>query len=264
MGLLFIYHFVDFSEDSVFDLNSKEILALKRELDSIREAEMRAKQENGFKINPNFIDDYKGYILGMTTEEIDRLLAYRANGTWINSPEEFQEITLISDSLLNVLTPLFKFPYWVKSKSKNKSFEKKVKQSYDQKLDINTAADEQLQGIYGIGKTLSKRIIDYRSSLGGFSSDVQLSFVYGLDEVVMDRLLNEFTVKTPKLIKRMNVNNVSASDLSTIPGISFELAKRIWEYRVLHDSIKSISELKKIEGITERKLELIQLYLSLE
>jgi DNA uptake protein ComE-like DNA-binding protein len=76
--------------------------------------------------------------------------------------------------------------------------------------------------------------------------------------------LNEFTVKTPKLIKRMNVNNVRASDLSTIPGISFELAKRIWEYRVLHDSIKSISELKKIEGITERKLELIQLYLSLE
>jgi len=62
----------------------------------------------------------------------------------------------------------------------------------------------------------------------------------------------------------MNANNANASDLSTIPGISYELAKAIWEYRVLNESISSFTEFEKIEGMTERKLELIQLYLSLD
>jgi DNA uptake protein ComE-like DNA-binding protein len=255
---------VDFKEESVFDINSDEVIALQRNLDSIRKAEYRSKQENVFKFNPNFIDDNKGYLLGMTTEEIDRLLAYRAKGSWVNSSAEFQKITKVSDSLLKTLTPLFKFPEWINSKLKNRSINQNKKLSYEQKSDINTATVEQLQVIYGIGNTLSKRIIDYRSRLGGFTSEVQLYFVYGLDEEVVNRLLNEFAVKTPKLINKMNINKVSASDLSTIDGISFDLAKGIWEYRVLHDRIGSFPELKKIEGMTERNLELIELYLSLK
>jgi len=200
----------------------------------------------------------------MSTDEIDRLLAYRSKGSWVNSSSEFQKITRVSDSLLNEIKPLFKFPEWVNSKPKKKSFNHKEKLSYDQKADINTATEVQLQVIYGIGNTLSKRIIDYRSSMGGFTDNVQLYQVYGLNDDVIDRLLNEFTVKTPHFINKMIANNVSASDLSTIPGISFELAKGIWEYRVLHDSISRFSELIKIEGMTERKLELIQLYLSLD
>ena len=62
----------------------------------------------------------------------------------------------------------------------------------------------------------------------------------------------------------MNLNKISASDIATVPGISFELAKRIWEFRILNERIVDFIELKKIEGITERKLQGIQLYLKLE
>ena len=262
--LLFVFHFVDFNEESVFDLNSKEVVQLQRNLDSIRDAEKRSNQETVYRFNPNFIDDYKGYLLGMTTEEIDRLIAYRKTGSWINSSADFQKITRVSDSLLDILTPLFKFPEWVSTNKENRAFKQKTKLTNEQKLDINAATKEQLEVIYGIGNALSKRIIDYRTSLGGFSSDVQLYHVYGLREEVVNRLLSEFTVRTPKYINKMDANKVSASDLSTIPGISFELAKGIWEYKVLHERINSFSELEKIEGMTERKFELIQLYLSLD
>jgi DNA uptake protein ComE-like DNA-binding protein len=60
------------------------------------------------------------------------------------------------------------------------------------------------------------------------------------------------------------VNKASASDIATIPGISFEMAKKIWEFRRLREKITDIQELEKIEGMTERKLQLIQLYLSVE
>jgi DNA uptake protein ComE-like DNA-binding protein len=62
----------------------------------------------------------------------------------------------------------------------------------------------------------------------------------------------------------MNFNSISASDIATIPGISFDLAKRIWEYRILNEQIESFSQLQNIEGLTKRKLQGIQLYLKLE
>jgi DNA uptake protein ComE-like DNA-binding protein len=85
-----------------------------------------------------------------------------------------------------------------------------------------------------------------------------------LDYQVVNRVLNEFTVKTPKEIIKMNLNKISASDIATVPGISFDLAKRIWEFRILNETIVNFSELKNIEGLTERKLQGIQLYLKLE
>ena len=85
-----------------------------------------------------------------------------------------------------------------------------------------------------------------------------------MDYQVVNKILNEFTVKTPKEIIKMNLNKISASDIATIPGISFELAKRIWEFRILNERIVDFMELKKIEGLTERKLQGIQLYLKLE
>jgi competence ComEA-like helix-hairpin-helix protein len=132
------------------------------------------------------------------------------------------------------------------------------------KIDLNKATEEQLQQVSGIGEALSKRIIAYREKLGGFSNDIQLYGVYGLDAAVVQRTLNLFTVKTPKNISTINVNTATASDISTVPGVSFEMAKKIWEYRRLREKISSIQELEKIEGMTERKLQLIQLYLSVE
>ena len=85
--------------------------------------------------------------------------------------------------------------------------------------------------------------------------------MYGLDAAVVKRALLQFTVKTPKQIDKMNINAASASDIATIPNISFELAKKIWEFRKLRETIQDISELQKIEGLSKSKLQLIQLYL---
>ena len=62
----------------------------------------------------------------------------------------------------------------------------------------------------------------------------------------------------------MNINKASASDIATIPGISFDLAKQIWEFRIVRERIENFSELEKIEGLSPIKLMLIQLYLQIE
>ena len=265
-GYLVINYYVDFSKENLLDINSKEVIAIQKELDSLRTIEVESKKPKVFPFNPNFLTDFKGYTLGMSTEEIDRLLAFRKENKWINSVEDFKKVTKVSDSLLNKISPYFKFPDWVTNpKSKNKYVKKRFKEKkFTQKIDLNLATQDQLEAVNGIGKAFSKRIIDYRNKLGGFTNDIQLYQVYGLDFQVANSILKEFTVKTPKEIIKMNLNSISASDIATIPSISFDLAKRIWEFRILNEGIKSFSELDNIEGLTKRKLQGIQLYLKLE
>ena len=265
-GYLVLNYYVDFSKENLLDIKSKEVIAIQKELDSLRTIEITSKMPKVFPFNPNFLTDFKGYALGMSTEEIDRLLAFRKENKWINSVKDFKKVTKVSDSLLNKISPYFKFPDWVtNSKSKNKYVKREFKEkTFKQKIDLNLATQGQLEELNGIGKTFSKRIIDYRNKLGGFTNDIQLYEVYGLDFQATNSILKEFTVKTPKKIIKMALNSISASDIATVPSISFDIAKRIWEYRILNEGIKSFSELDNIEGLTKRKLQGIQLYLKLE
>jgi len=265
-GLLSVYYFVDFSKENILDISSPEISAIQKQIDSLRTVEIERRKPKSFPFNPNYITDFKGYTLGMNTEEIDRLKRYRDEGKWINSKSDFKSVTNVSDSLLNKISPYFKFPEWITNPepSKKSNFKNYSEKTFEQKTDLNKATVIQLQKVNGIGEVLSNRIITYRKKLGGYTSDIQLYNVYGMDPQTVIRTLNEFTVKTPKKINTMNLNNASASDLATIPGISFELAKIIWEYRVLRGGINSFSELENIEKLSIRKLEGIQLYLHIE
>ena len=265
-GFLVLNYYVDFSKERLLDINSKEVIAIQKELDSLRTIEIESKKPKVFPFNPNFLSDFKGYALGMSTEEIDRLLAFRKENKWINSVKDFKKVTKVSDSLLNKISPYFKFPEWISNSKPKKNYLKKgfKEKTFQQKVDLNITTQEQLEKVNGIGKVYSKKIIDYRNKLGGFSDDIQIYQLYGLDYQVIKKVLNEFTVKTPKEIVKMNFNSISASDIATIPGISFDLAKRIWEYRILNEQIESFSQLQNIEGLTKRKLQGIQLYLKIE
>lgn len=265
IGLLGFYYFVDFSDEDVLDTTSPEIISLQRELDSLRQIELASRKPKIYPFNPNFITDFKGYTLGMSPIEIDQLLQFRAKDQWINSIQDFQKVTKVSDSLLKIISPYFKFPEWVTNPKPKKQYNNGFKEKqFIEKIDLNKATEEELQKISGIGAALSKRIISYRLKLGGFTADSQLNNVYGLNEQVVERALNEFTVKTPKEIIKMNINVMSASDIATLPGVSFDLAKLIWEFRILRERINDFSELEKIEGMSPRMLAGIQLYLTLE
>src|SRR5690606_17092386 len=106
--LLCVYWLVDFSEEDVLDLSSAEIVATQKELDSLRLVEIDNRKPKTYPFNPNYITDYRGYVLGMSNEEIDRLLQFRKEGNWVNSATDFQKVTGVSDSLLAVLSPYFK------------------------------------------------------------------------------------------------------------------------------------------------------------
>ncbi len=265
IGLLCLVHWVPIPRSRTFQLSSDEMDRLQYQLDSLRCIALEEKEPKLYPFNPNFMTDYKAYTLGVTPDQYDRLRAYRESGQWINSSADFKKVTQVPDSVLQRISPYFKFPDWVTNpKKRSKPAFVKNKEFKGEKMDLNSATVEQLQEVSGIGKVLSQRIVDKRSQLGGFSHDLQLHTVWGLKPEVVKKALERFEVKTPKPIVKMNINSASASDLSTIPGISFDLGKKIWEFVYLREGISDFEELAKIEELSPQKLQLIQLYLLIE
>ena len=262
-----IYFFVDFS-NSEYIVNTEELKKYEQEIDSLKQINIEERAPKIYPFNPNYITDYKGYTLGMSSDEIDRLLRFRDQGDWINSIKQFQEVTKVSDSLLNQISPYFKFPEWITNpKPKNNAVysDNSKPKTFAQKQDLNTATAQQLQKVNGVGKVFSDRIIKYRNKFkGGFIADVQLQDVYGISPEVLERLLNEFTVKTPRQIDKINLNTASTEELVTIQHIDYELAYEIINQRTLRDSYKSLDELLKVKDFPLDKIDIIKLYLVLE
>ncbi len=75
-----IYFFVDFSSEEVEDLNTLELIAFQTKIDSLKLIEIERRKPKIYPFNPSFITDYKGYKLGMSVQEIDKLLAFRKAG----------------------------------------------------------------------------------------------------------------------------------------------------------------------------------------
>ena len=44
-----------------------------------------------YPFNPNFLTDYRAYLLGLPTASIDRLLNHKKSGKWLNNLEDFNE-----------------------------------------------------------------------------------------------------------------------------------------------------------------------------
>ncbi|WP_248723572.1 helix-hairpin-helix domain-containing protein [Seonamhaeicola sp. ML3] len=258
------YFFIDFSSKEIV-VDEKAINAFSKELDSLKAIEIESRKPKIYPFNPNFISDYKGASLGMSNEEIDRLLKFRSEGKWINSTQEFQEVTKISDSLLVAISKYFKFPEWVTNTTlnANKDLPKlKVSKTYKQKIDLNKATSQQLQTVNGVGEVLSKRIVKYRNKfVGGFIADVQLNYIYGLTPEVVERITKEFTVKTPRPITKIKINSASIDELVTVQYIDYDIAYNIIEERTLREGYKNIEELTKVKDFPVNKLEIIGLYL---
>ena len=264
--LQLFYFFVDFNPIIENDPNKQQWLSLQSQVDSLKSIKS-GNAQTIYPFNPNFISDYKGYKLGMSVEEIDRLLTFRKQNKFVNSAKEFQEVTKVSDSLLNAIAPFFKFPNWVNNKRENNQHKVFSNQAFAKKekivqIDINQATKEDLVKINGVGEVISLRILTQKEKLGGFVSMEQLKEVWGLSPEVILNLNKYFTIdKLPNLAK-IDVNNASLKELSRFYYFKYDLAKQIVKYRSMYGDFKNIDDLTNINGFPVDKAKIISLYLS--
>ena len=242
----------------------KAWLLVQNEIDSLKQISA-SKKDTIYPFNPNFITDYKGYKLGLSVAEIDRLHQFRNQNKYVNSSEDFQKVTKVSDEVLNKISPYFKFPDWVANKPTNtsKKFHKflpKEKVAIIQK-DINLVTREDLIAVYGIGEKLADKIIVEKEKLGGFVSMEQFQFIWGISPEAIEDLQKRFFVQNNTSVKKIAINDLSMKELAKFPYFNYALAKEIVVYRTMNNGIKEITDLTKIKGMPNEKIKIIALYL---
>ncbi len=247
---------MDTTSDQFEELSNRP--EFQQEYQQLKQQWVEAKTPKIFPFNPNYISTYNAYKLGLSSEAYNRLKAFRAKNQWVNSAVEFQQVTQISDELLENIQPYFKFPQWVVDAQKSSL----KTQSSVPKIDLNDATAQQLEKIRGIGPVLSERIIRYRERHeGGFADWVELTAVYGLSETVIQRLKNRAVLKNPRTIRKINLNEATQEDLVKIPYIDYELADQIIEQRLLKEHYESVDELTKLKDFPVEFFDIIKLYL---
>ncbi|WP_298264536.1 helix-hairpin-helix domain-containing protein [uncultured Lutibacter sp.] len=257
--LQLIYFFVDFSSTDKIDFKEYKVQNFQKELDSLKLIQLKKKEPKIYPFNPNYITDFKGYQLGMSVEEIDKLLKFRAEGKFVNSAGEFQKVTGVSDSLLKNISPFFKFPSWVTTNQQTNST--KVTSKPIQKQNINTASVSDFKIIYGVGDKIANRIVSYRTKLKGFSMNEQVYEVWNLDSLLVGKIFDYFEIREKPIIQKININQATFKEVLAIVYLDYELTKKIFNYRDEVAEIQSIEELKKIDGFPLEKFSRIALYL---
>ncbi len=244
---------------------------LQNQIDSLKQEALKKDSVKSYPFNPNFITDYKGYVLGMSLDEIDRLHTFRAQNKFVNTTKEFQRITQVSDSLLQFISPSFKFPEWTQSANRPIAKENDIKgrsaiqvaQVKSKIKDLNLVTAEELKSVNGIGDKLSQRIIKFRDGLGGFLVDEQLNDVYGLRPEVVQKTLKKFKVLKKPNLNKININKATVQEIARLIYIKYSVADQIVRYREINGVISTFEELTKIEDFPIDKINRIKLYLTL-
>lgn len=259
--LQIVYSFVNFSTPDEHDKKPVSNL-LQTSIDSLKKIELEVRRPKIYPFNPNYISDYKGSQLGMTVEEIDRLIQFRKQNKFINSVNQFQVVTKVSDSLLKKISPYFKFPDWIK-KQTNLSVNKTIvaEKFYISTSDLNMATVKDFESINGINTYLANRIVKYRTKLQGFSYRDQLLEVWKIKQENIEALLKIFTIISKPKILKIDINNASFKEVLAIPYIDYQLCKKIFEFRDEVAELQSIDEIKNIQGFPLDKYDRIVLYL---
>jgi competence protein ComEA len=136
-----------------------------------------------------------------------------------------------------------------------------TKREADRPFDINLADTARLEVLRGIGEKLSRRIIKYRSSLGGFVGIGQLKEVYGLDSVAMEQLLQFAFVAPDFLPDRIDLNTANEKLLEAHPYLNRQEARMIVAYRFQHGRFASVSDLRKLTIFSDEKVRRLEPYL---
>lgn len=262
---IFLFFF-DFSYSSEQSIRSDEFYRLQQSIDSLKKSHQKTIKQNTYRFNPNFISDFKAYQLGLSVGEADRLFAHRRKGMYVNSPQEFQNVTGVNDSLLDMISPFFKFPEWTQKKQPGLVAQSNAKQdhlSFSKNLkDLNSVTAQELTSALGIDTRLAKRIVAYRNKLQGFFENDQLFEVYYLDQETGNRILSHYQVIDKPVINKTDINTASFKEVLNIPYLDYKLTKKIFQYKDQNLHFNSLEELKKIDSFPIEKFDRIALYLS--
>ena len=172
-------------------------------------------------------------------------LAVQPNGTDPNLPPLHDDTLLSPPSETSSATPASSSFYQTQYPKKSLSFE------------LNTADSLDLVQLYNIGPVIARRILKYRSLLGGYVRKEQLREVYGIDSARYNDIAPHLTVD-PSRITPIDINTADIDRLKRHPYLDYYQAKaiiRLREEKGAYAGVRDILNIPIIDSETFTRIE---------
>lgn len=181
-----------------------------------------------FPFDPNTITEEELIKLGFKEKTARTFIKFRNKGFVFKQKEDVQKIYGISEAFYAKIEP-----YIIIKNATNRTIAHSTsvaEKSTGKKLELNSADSLALVELKGIGPGYAKRILKYRSLLGGFTNIEQIKEIYGMTDELYQLINSQCTINA-SLIKKIKINTVDFKSLNSHPYIDYELTKHIFNFK---------------------------------
>lgn len=205
------------------------------------------KKQALFYFNPNGLEVEKWVELGLSPLQAERIKKYEAKGGRFRTKADVQKMYVISPAFFARIENYIVIPAEEKTTTAWKT-EQPVRSSTAARItvELNSADTTELKQLPGIGSAFARRIVTYRTRLGGFHSADQLLEVYGFDAERFDRIREQLTLNTD-FLRRYNINTADVNELRSHPYLTPAIASAIVNYRRLHGPFASVEAIRQVD-----------------
>lgn len=215
----------------------------------------RYKKDTLFYFDPNTIPLETWQKLGFSAKQAGVIVRYREKGSGFRSVADLQRVQVISEKQLKRISPYIK---WSDTALQPDKLQPKSK-----KVDLNTATQEDLVALRGIGKYYATLILEYRAKLGVFVSTKQLYEILKIREKTIDSVLPFFTCSAAPS-RNIFINKITLDQMQQHPYIGLEKAEKLMEYRRSYGFFTSKEQFKKEGAFSPRQWKKIEPYLAVK
>jgi competence protein ComEA len=154
----------------------------------------------------------------------------------------------------------------------------------DERIDPNTAGEEELDRLPGVGAAVAGRIVQTRRDHGPFAEPADLLSVRGVGPAVLARMTPHLEwpaqprseraappvfereagpsrpapASDARMPARLDLNRASGEELQTLPGVGPVMAERILTLRRALGRFRRLEELESVRGIGPATIERIR------
>lgn len=229
----------------------------------------RNEQSNAmlFVFDPNTANEAEWKRLGVRDKTIQTILNYRSKGGKFFKPEDLQRIYGLRPIDYERLKPYVQI-----ASNRNESTAaftpvaepKKERIDYASiAVDINIADTTEWKKLKGIGSGYARRIVNFRSKLGGFVSIEQVKETFGLPDSVYQQIKPQLRFDASS-VQQIDLNRASLEELKAHPYIAYAVANAIVQYRKEHGEFAAVDDIRKIGAIDAALFSKIAPYLTVK
>jgi competence protein ComEA len=187
-----------------------------------------------FEFDPNTVTLDQLVSLGFKEKTAETFIKFRNKGFVFKEKKDVAKIYGVSPEFYKMIESYIRINRPDKgailSGRNNKPVAQQVNRQTTTKLELNTADSASLESLNGIGASYSKRILKYRSMLGGYTSIDQLHEVYGFTDELFEKIKNSVTADA-SLVHKININKDDFKTVNKHPYITYEVTKLIFDWR---------------------------------